>query len=57
MAQTAPEPAPIDPYELAAGFRRLAALTNDPELAERMMRHADETEHEPSAAGKKRARH
>jgi hypothetical protein len=57
MAQTAPEPAPLDPYELAAGFRRLAALTNDPELAERMMRHADETEHEASAAGKKRARH
>jgi hypothetical protein len=57
MAQTAPEPTPIDPYELAAGFRRLAALTNDPELAERMMRHADETEHEAAKASKKHARH
>jgi len=57
MAQTAPEPAPIDPYELAAGFRRLAALTNDPELAERMIRHADETEHEAAKASKKHARH
>lgn len=56
MTQTAETIAPLDPFQLAAGFRRLATLTNDPELAERMMHHADEAEQEASR-GKKRVRH
>lgn len=55
MTQTA-EPAPLTPHELAECFRRLALLTNDDELAERMRRHADETEQEAVGA-KKSARH
>lgn len=49
MTKTVDSPAPLDPYEIAAGFRRLAKLTKDPELAERMMRHADETEQQAAA--------
>ncbi len=40
------ESEPLTPHELAECFRRLALLTNDDELAERMRRHADEAEHE-----------
>lgn len=56
MAQTVESYIDLNPYELAAGFRRLATLTNNPELAERMMRHADETERE-AARGQKLAKH
>jgi hypothetical protein len=56
MAQTSSHPAPLTPHELAEAFRRLALLTNDAELAERMMRHADEAEHEAVPA-RKSARH
>lgn len=52
MTQTAEPFTPLDPYELAAGFRRLAELTNDPELAECMIRHADEAEQEAFGAKK-----
>lgn len=56
MTQSA-EPTPLTPHELADCFRRLALLTNDEELAERMRRHADETEQEASGSAKKIARH
>jgi len=56
MTQTA-EPTPLTPHELADCFRRLALLTNDEELAERMRRHADETEQEAAGSPKKAARH
>jgi hypothetical protein len=56
MTQTT-EPTPLTPHELADCFRRLALLTNDDELAERMRRHADETEREASGNPKKVARH
>lgn len=56
MTQTA-EPAPLTPHELAECFRRLALLTNDEELAERMRRHADEAEREATVSHKKAARH
>lgn len=52
----ATELAPLTPHELAECFRRLALLTNDEELAERMRRHADEAEHE-GAPRKKASRH
>lgn len=48
MKQSSETLVPLDPYQLAAGFRRLATLTNDSELAARMVRHADETEQEAS---------
>jgi hypothetical protein len=48
MKQASETLVPLDPYQLAVGFRRLATLTNDSELAERMMRHADEAEREAS---------
>ena len=56
MRQTA-EPTPLTPHELADCFRRLALLTNDEELAERMRRHADESEQEGMGNAKKAARH
>lgn len=56
MTQTA-EPSLLTPQELAECFRRLALLTNDEELAERMRRHADETEREAAGSSKKAARH
>ena len=46
MKQTIDSLIPLDPHQLAEGFRRLALLTNDQDLAERMMRHADEVEAE-----------
>lgn len=52
------EPTPLTPHELADCFRRLALLTNDEELAERMRRHADEAEREADVSAKKKiARH
>jgi len=53
----ASEPTPLTPHELAEAFRRLALLTNDAELAERMLRHADEAEQEAAPDRKKAARH
>jgi hypothetical protein len=47
------EPTPLSPHELADCFRRLALLTNDEELAERMRRHADEAEQEGMGSAKK----
>jgi hypothetical protein len=55
MTQTA-ELTPLTPHELADCFRRLALLTNDEELAERMRRHADESEQEGMGNAKKVAR-
>ena len=51
------EPAPLTPHEIADCFRRLALLTNDEELAERMRHHADEAEMEAAQPAKKSARH
>jgi hypothetical protein len=56
MTQTASSLTPLTPHELADAFRRLALLTNDAELAERMLRHADEAEQEGTGR-KKAARH
>lgn len=53
----ATDPAPLTPLEIADCFRRLALLTNDEELADRMRRHAEEAEMEASAPRKKAARH
>ncbi len=51
------EPTPLTPHEIADCFRRLALLTNDEELAERMRHHADEAEMEATQNRKKAARH
>jgi hypothetical protein len=53
----ATESAPLISHELAECFRRLALLTNDEELAERMLRHAEEAEHEGARPRKKASRH
>lgn len=56
MKQTTDTLVPLDCHQLAEGFRRLALLTSDQELAERMMHHADEIEQEAQAP-RKAARH
>lgn len=56
MKQTTDSLEPLDSHQLAAGFRRLALLTNDTDLAERMLRHADEVEQEAQSP-RKAARH
>ncbi len=53
----ATELTPLTPHEIADWFRRLALLTNDEELAERMRHHAEEAEMEVTQHRKKAARH
>lgn len=53
----ATELTPLTPHEIADCFRRLALLTNDEELAERMRHHAEEAEMEGRQPAKKAARH